>query len=470
MFKPKSSSTINKGNQEVEMEILEPSTKTVEQLNLMSALESIEVIPDIERDVSEDRGSSGNDTENWNFLSGGSSIPNSSERTGTSRFFGGAGTQLLIIYYHEFEHAARYMKAYKDQLGSVYKTEIVSTKDIYQLIHGTDPQSEYQIHDHEVKRFIKNYCETLGNKPRWLLLMGDTELIPTHYTGQMNTRNPSVENCGDIFYGQLDDLSVNIPSIGIGRFPAKAAGEALDMVIKMANYNSLHNNGAQFGNAFYNTFIMINGALDQSTEITLATASSMVQSNYYSVKMIRAQSATINDLLSAVQGNSAVLCHRGSAGRDGWHEPNFTYSQVSMLNPDGDAKFYLPLILSINSESGLFDEDRYPVTTNGSSEESVRPWAEELIKLKNNGAIGIIGACRPTNEADNNTLMLGIFEALCPTTPGESPIKFLGDILNHAKRKVINSDASQADVLQQITIYNLIGDPSLSVATQASVV
>ena len=366
--------------------------------------------------------------------------------------------KLLIIYYEEFKHAAHVMKAIKDQGGVVHNTDLVSTKDIPKSSGNTG-----RLTDFDVKRFIKHRCEMHGNQPRWLLLLGDTEFIPTHYTGQMNIGNPSLENCGDIYFGQLDDQNANIPSIGIGRLPAKTVAEALDMVSKVGVYERMHN-GSQSLDGFASTFTMINGAVGQNSETTLATVSGMVESNAYSVKSISAGSATINDMLSSV-----VVCYCGSGGRDGWHEPNFTLSQLSGLVSPTGPEFRLPFMVSISSESGFFDEDRYPMSTNG-SQGNTRPWAEELVKLKNNGAIGIIGACRPTLEAENNTLMLGAFQALCPTTPGESPIKFLGDILNEGKRKVINSDASSDAKLQQITIYNLIGDPSLSLATQASVV
>jgi hypothetical protein len=68
----------------------------------------------------------------------------------------------------------------------------------------------------------------------------------------------------------------------------------------------------------------------------------------------------------------------------------------------------------------------------------------------------------------NNTMARGLFDAIFPGLEpgfgGATSIRKLGDVLNHAKSFVVTTGpGANADKIQEILIYNLLGDPTVEV-------
>ena len=373
-----------------------------------------------------------------------------------------AGAQLLIIYHPDLLQAAQNLKTHKDNVEA-YKTEIVSTNEIYQWKYGAAVAVDGDITAVDIKDYIKDYYNTKINVPKWLLLLGDTNLIPTHYTDQMNIPD-NMQNTGDIFFGQVDDDGSSIPPVGIGRLPVKEFQEAINLVNKIKEYDMSHNNGSIQTHSFYKRITFCEGSLDADSQSTVSTVKNSIPTSFY-IKQFNASTPPAT-MSTYFQNRTALICHRGPAGGEGWYEPLFTNQELSLLL--NSSTFKLPFVLSMNSTSGFFDDEQYCLSPTDGSVGCVVPWAEQLFIPQKKGAIGIIGPSRSTIETDNNTLMLGAFDAMFPVGAATMVLKTGGDILNHAKLAVVNSAASQDDIRQQITIYNLLGDPSLEIALRAS--
>ena len=63
-------------------------------------------------------------------------------------------------------------------------------------------------------------------------------------------------------------------------------------------------------------------------------------------------------------------------------------------------------------------------------------WSESFLR-KADGALAVIGDTRSSSTVDNNHLTMGLFDAIFPgLAPGfgpNTPIRRLGDVLNHAR-------------------------------------
>jgi hypothetical protein len=113
-------------------------------------------------------------------------------------------------------------------------------------------------------------------------------------------------------------------------------------------------------------------------------------------------------------------------------------------------------------------------------------WAESFVR-KFDGAIGIIGDTRNSKTVDNTFLAIGLFDAIYPGLVGGfgssvTSIRRHGDILKHGMAYMAAVDAGTAPNLhpsdmgavvninglrQQMNIYNLFGDPTVKLRTNA---
>ena len=83
-----------------------------------------------------------------------------------------------------------------------------------------------------IKAYIKTAYQTWPIPPSYVLLVGDTDTIPT-WTGQDSSTGT------DIYYGTMDDGDDWHPDLGRGRFPVRSAAQASDMVAKYVFYAGL---------------------------------------------------------------------------------------------------------------------------------------------------------------------------------------------------------------------------------------
>jgi hypothetical protein len=404
------------------------------------------------------------------------------------------GTRFLIITHPDFLSASQNLRTHKISLG--ISTAVVTT----QTISNDFGDGSGVVTDIQIKNFMKNYYNGAFIKPKWVLLMGDAEFIPTHYTNQQNFWDNAL-NAGDQFYGQLDDNDLSIPTFGIGRLPVDMDEQAQTIVDKIIAYE---NNPPSRFNTYYSDLSFAAQFQDNEPDNTanrwFAETSEHIRDYLLTVPlsieriyrtspdsdptywndgtMIPAElqrptfgwDGSTTDIINATNDGTSILYHRNHGWWDGWGTPSFRIADLASVSIVGNE---FPVVFSINCASGIFDNETVDLPANivgggyGPNTGSVY-WAETFIR-KSDGAIGVIGDTRSSSTTANNTMAKGLFDAIFPAYDsfgGSSSIRKLGDVLNHAKSYISASGYSDASVKQENTIYNLLGDPTISVRTQ----
>jgi len=421
------------------------------------------------------------------------------------------GARFIIITHPNMQAAANTLKAHKDSLG--IQTQVVSTRTISGGISATASATQ-------IRNWLANHWNTSIVRPKWVLLMGDAEFVPTRYD-QVNTWD-TARNAGDIWYGQFQPgaTATTVPPFGIGRFPVDTLAQANTMVSKVIAFENFPPPDALFGQDFYSrltfaSYFEGSGATDQRW---FAETSEIVRNHAmaqgYAVQRIYAASNASNptfwrgggavpmalrkptfawdgdsaDVVNAVNAGTALLFHRGHGWWSGWGDPNFSTASQAAISVTGNR---YPVVFSVNCASGIFDNETVDLAGNivgGGYGPAVGTtfWAENFLR-KADGALAVIGDTRSSSTVDNNHLTMGLFDAIFPgLAPGfgaNTPVRRLGDVLNHARSFISAVDAGTTANLhpfdsggtrpavsglrQELNIYNLLGDPTLKLRTTA---
>lgn len=414
------------------------------------------------------------------------------------------GARFLIVTHPNFKAAADALKAHKQALG--ISTRVVTTAEI---TGGSASATETQI-----RNWIASYYNTHLVRPKWVLFMGDAEFVPTHYD-QQNLWD-SAKNAGDMWYGQFlpGASATTIPPFGIGRFPVDTLAQANTIVSKVMAFENSPPTDAIWGQDFYSrltfaSYFQSSGTTDQRwfVEVSemirdhavglgynvarLYTAPSSSNPSFYNSGAAIPTSlkkpgfpwnATKTDIAAAINQGSALVFHRDHGWWDGWGDPSFLTSDLSLVSV---TKNQFPVVFSINCASGVFDNETVDLPANkigsgyGMSASSTY-WAEAFLR-KADGALAVIGDSRQSSTIDNNDLSLGLFDAVMPGLLGSygtsSKVQRLGDLLNYAKAYIsdvasgaqanahpLDSGGSRPGIVnlrQELNIYNLLGDPTV---------
>lgn len=419
------------------------------------------------------------------------------------------GDRFIIVSHPDFLAAANALRAHKQALG--ISTLVVST----QTIAGTGSPTATAP---QIRSWLASYWNSHLIRPKWVLLMGDAEKVPTHYD-EINWWQ-AARNASDIWYGQFlpGAGATTIPPFGIGRFPVDTLAQANTMVAKVTAFENFPPPDALFGQDFYSrltfaSYFQGNGTKD---ERWFAEVSEIVRNHAvaqgYGVQRIYKASASANplqwrggaavpaalrkpgfawngsstDIVNAVNAGTSLLYHRDHGSRDGWGDPAFTTEQLGSISVTGNR---YPVVFSINCSSGLFDNETLNlppqfVAPGLSTNPASTYWAEAFVRQAD-GALAVIGDTRNSSTVDNGHLTLGLFDAvfpgIAPGFGGNVPVRRLGDLLNHGKAFIAAVSAGSTANLhpidnggarpgveglrQELNLYNLLGDPTLKLRT-----
>ncbi|MEK6748438.1 MAG: C25 family cysteine peptidase [Pseudomonadota bacterium] len=399
------------------------------------------------------------------------------------------GARMIIVTAPEFATAASALRVHKIAHG--ISTVVVTTT-------GINPAAAASATD--IKNYLQNAYNHWWVRPRWVLFMGDAEFIPTHY--DLNNAWDSAKNAGDMWYGQFTASATAFPVFGMGRVPVDTAAQAQSVVDKIIAFETAPPNA--FSSYYYReTFAaqFQDNNLDNIDDRWFAETSEHIRdyqiSLGMSVQRIYSAPAASNptwwnggaaipaylrkpafpwngstaDIINAVNGGTSLLYHRDHGWWWGWGTPGFSTANLPSVNAPGTAQ---PVVYSINCASGIFDNETVDLPANiigggyGTSASGVY-WAEEFLR-KTDGAIAVIGDTRSSATTLNNDMAKGLFDATWPAylpyTSTPSSIRKLGDVLNHAKGYVASLGYDPTSTRQELQIYNLLGDPTVSLKTR----
>jgi hypothetical protein len=370
-----------------------------------------------------------------------------------------------------------------------------------------------------LRNWLRNYYDDHAVKPKWLLLLGDAEHIPTHYD-QPNSWNMA-RNASDIWYGQFAPGAgpTTVPLIGIGRIPVDTAAQAATVINKIIAYELQPPANPVLGQDFYSrlTFASYFESYGTRDDRWFIEVSEQIRSHAvgqgFSVRRIYNTEPQANptmyrsgtpvplalrrpgfawdgsgqDIVDAVNQGTTLLYHRDHGNWNGWGDPEFTTSSLSQISVK---KNQFPVVFSINCASGIFDNETVDLPGNilggGYGPSPTATYFGEAFLRKPDGALAVIGDTRDSATTSNGHLAIGLFDAIFPgLAPGfgtSTPVRRLGDVMNHGRAYIAAVNAGLTPNLhpsdngaavpmtglrQQLNLYNLLGDPTVKLRTSA---
>ncbi|MFH0976513.1 MAG: C25 family cysteine peptidase [Spirochaetota bacterium] len=412
-------------------------------------------------------------------------------RNATATF---AGARFIIVTEGAFVSAGNRLAAHKESLG-------IST---YVIVTDAIPATG-DLDDFELRDYLVNCYNNWAVQPRWVLLIGDAEFIPTHSDAGSINGHDLVPNSGDMYYGQIHGDAMEMPVFGIGRFPMDTLTEANVIVDKIIAYETNPPAIPMIGDSYYSRMTFAAEFQDVDDDHPVADGRAVrrfaetsehirnyLNDFHFNIERIyKASSAhdplywadgteipwylkrpvfdwngSTFDIINAVNNGTSILYHRDHGAYYGWGTPSFESSNLSSITITDNQ---YPAVYSINCASGYFDNETQGLYWTSASTVT---WSERFIRNQH-GAIGVICDTRCSDTGMNNYFAKGLFDATWPeylSYGSGTPICKLGDILNHAKGYVASCGFEDVDTRQENVIYNLLGDPTVEVKSQPPIV
>ncbi len=370
------------------------------------------------------------------------------------------GADYLIITPDEFYNTIVALADHKQQKGLIVR--IVRTSEIPRTtgIAGNPLAASDMI------QYIQSAYDNWTPAPTYVLLVGDTNLIPIHRGIQAPT---------DLYYATVDGDDY-FPDIFLGRLPVRTINELSIVVDKIIDYEiSLMSDP----DALWRNRILLAAQKSRYFVTTSEANREFLESIGYDCTTVYTgggYSGTTQDVIDAINAGCFIVNHRNHGEWDGWGHPRFTISDIpSLANTGGQ----LPVMFSINCLTGRFDK------------EATDCFGEALLKAHNGtdntGVVAFIGATRISLSGYNDELDKGFFACMYPeyypgyTNQAGNSDK-MGVILNFGKffmydKYVLGWDEltyprswvpTTAMTEREFELFNLLGDPEMSILVCAS--
>jgi hypothetical protein len=404
-------------------------------------------------------------------------------------FFKIPGADYLIITANGFKTQAETLADWKTRKG--LRTKVVTLSDI----SSTGAPSADDIAD-----YLQDAYDTWSPVPAYVLLLGDADSIPVHYrTPHPSPRHGGHETATDLYYGTLDGTDA-FPDVFVGRVSVDTSAQAGTVVGKLVNYER----NPPTDTDFYREASMCayfqddddDGYEDRRFVLTCEEIRDYLVSAGYTVERIYNTNSTNPRYYNNGQynagdplptgivwnGNAAritaafndgrwLMVHRDHGGScnywdyvakrrgqlNGWGDPEFTTTDIPGLNHGN----LLPVVLSINCQSGWFDGETDP---NGTW--NCECFCEELLRRASGGAVAAVGATRNSYSGYNDDLTRGMIDAVWPDfdpTLTTGAMYELGQMLTYGK--VHMAVMAGGMHLTTFELFHLFGDPEMQIWT-----
>ncbi|MBN1421153.1 MAG: hypothetical protein JXP34_20440, partial [Planctomycetes bacterium] len=349
----------------------------------------------------------------------------------------------------------------------------------------------------------------------YVLLFGDAEYIPPHYRTHHPTDHAYRLMGTDLYYACMGPRGDIFPDLAIGRIPASTAPEAAVVVAKIKDYewsppvagafyrHSVHagyfqdddNDGTaerKFARVSEQIFQYLEseGYAPERIFTTLAGRDPRWWSNGTAVpghlrKPGFPWDGSGADVRAAIDAGAFLVTHRDHGHWSaGWSHPSFGTNSVGLL----DNKDLLPVVLSINCQSGWFDRETDVEGDNTEGES----FAEQFLTRAEGGAIAVVAATRNSRSRFNDEFVVGMIDCIWPDMIPDFPgpdddeaaalagERRLGWVLNYGKFRGYAARPTELDDMgnpgdnpdgitlyqRHAEIFHLLGDPTLRIRTR----
>jgi len=406
-----------------------------------------------------------------------------------------SGAEFLILVPHEFRDAADTLAIWK------------RTKGITTMVIEVGGTTAYPTPD-SIRALIKSHYDHDLIRPSYILLLADSDLIPTYEMAAPIPVGASTIGSDWPYAVMGVPETSTVPDFAVGRIPSKTLFEAAVVVDKIVKYEQTPPVSATFYNraaiasqfqccrsgvsagtderAFVetsefarNVLVAQGKSVDRIYTETVDIAGDPTPRRYYDGTLLPAAigpgafawSGTTADISAAYNAGRFLFIHRDHGGPDEWVNPFFGLSEIDAL-ANGALQ---PVVFSVNCASGLFDNEQVPGVMGTSASEFYV--AERMLRKGNAGAIGVLGDSRNSPTWANNALLRGYIDAIWPNAiPSFGPATSkhrLGDILNHGKAYMLTQIGigpagampSSDDATAELRLWHCIGDPTLEIWT-----
>jgi len=281
-----------------------------------------------------------------------------------------------------------------------------------------------------IKNYIENAYDTWSVPPTWVLLVGDTNTIPT-WTGS---------GCGtetDLNYVALSGGDY-LPELAIGRFPGRSTTDVAAMVTKTLEFEQmiLIDNGAYMNRA---------GWIASSDMSALAERThNHCIDNWFdpagmeSIKIYERLGGSTSDITTMVNRGAVITVYSGHGYDNGW--ACVPFDQGDVRNLTNEKKY--PFVCSHACETGSFGQTEC--------------YAETWVIEPQHGAIAFWGASNSTYWDEDDILEKAIWESYW-----ERSFYDLGSLCHEGLMQVYLAYGGGGLSRYYFETYNIMGDPSV---------
>lgn len=299
---------------------------------------------------------------------------------------------------------------------------IIQTSEI-----GESPSAE------QIADYIRgDYAATTGWRGllrgylRYVLLVGDVDRLPTHYSLHPDADSPEDEIATDLYYGTIGADSY-LPRIAVGRLPYSEQAELQSVVNRIVYYRPGSHRALLFGNSPETTYAPDDAAILESAGFEVV----------YSIDQ------PADEDIARINEGVALAIYYGH----GW---NLGMSNsLTDDNLDGLHNAVLPVILSGGCATGWFDDP------------DGKTLGELLLLLPNSGAVAFLGGSRSGGYGYGYAFIDGFLSEIDNSARVGQMLK-KGQLVSYQAAEAAGRDLSRHSwTHRHIEQINLLGDPAL---------
>jgi len=384
----------------------------------------------------------------------------------TARVLSGEEYDVLIITSRRLEQAAEKLRLLKEKQG--FRVLVGFIEDIYKAYEGRDAQEK-------IRNYIKGVHRDYNIK--YVIILGDMDVVPVRYAyipdGAFDS-NPKIDGVyveTDLYYADLDytwddnddglwgdldnDKVDGFPDVFVGRIPVSNLTEALAVVKKIANYEPVDVLYSKVLFAGTDTFMMGypegEYLLDFSEKFVKEAKIVKIYETFGNL--------TRTSFIREMDKGYSLVAFTGHG------LPDSLILSMSQTYTLGDAlaqkNKILPVFVALSCDAGRFAE--------------IDGIGEALITNPNGGAIAFIGSTRIAwgyiGEYITTGLMGEMFWRTIKNLYNEALGGYIGNVWamtvsEYIKRHPIDYGLAGYYIdWKTVAEYNLLGDPTLSIAT-----
>ncbi len=330
----------------------------------------------------------------------------------------------LIIAYDDFYEEILPLKDFKE--GKGFDVTVTKTSQI-----SGGPTKE------NIRDYIEYAYNNWPNPPTYVLLVGDTNQIPT-FTGQDSN------TAADLYYVTVTQGDY-FPDIFIGRFPAATEAHVTSMVDKTIYYEQ-----GYFSSNHWIKKAALMASVD-NYQISEGThnyvISNYLEPNDYDVDKLYCvtYSATTQDVTNSLNDGKSLAVFSGHGGEDYWWDgPYFDQGHVNALTNEG----MYPFVCSHACVTGKFNIGEC--------------FGETWLRVENKGGIAFWGSSANTLWDEDDILEKKMFYSWW-----EDDLGTISAMTDMALYYLYQHYGGGGFTRYYFECYNILGDPSINVWTES---